>query len=239
MNEQWKVTGIDLAWGYKMPDAIATGHLTKEAEQWVLSNLELTYQKFSIEGLCEHLLQQKLPSLLAIDAPLLCKNETGARPVDLKCSALYRKHEAGCHPVNLNLVKRPLELTAEFSRRKVLISQKWHNVGSRAIEVYPHPTMIHWFRIEKTIKYKKGKVAEKRAAFRTYQGYLSEWLKSWPVNIKSTPSHLLHSEWTKENEDKLDAFFCLLIACWEVIHQGNKSLTLGDDKTGFIVIPKT
>lgn len=220
-----------------MPDAIAQGTFIKEADdQWFLRDLNISYEKFSVKELCEHIFKDG-NQLIAIDAPLICKNETGARPVDRECSDLYRKYEAGCHPVNLNLVKRPLELADELVRRKIKISHEWEPNGMRAIEVYPHPTMIHWFGIEKTIKYKKGKVAEKRLAFRSYQDHLKQWLNNWSVKIESSIEGLLNAGWTKENEDRLDAFFCLLIACWEVMYEGEKSLSLGDDESGFIVIP--
>lgn len=241
MNKQWKVIGIDLAWGYKMPDAIATGNLIKRSEQWVLCDLVVSYQKFSVEQLCDSITSsQTANTLIAVDAPLVCSNQTGARPVDRECSALYRKHEAGCHPVNLNLVSRPLELARALREKDIRVTHEWSPGGRRAIEVYPHPTMIHWFGIEKSIKYKKGRVAEKRVAFHTYQEHLKRWLERWPVKVESDVLNvldILNVEWTKENEDKLDAFFCILIACWEVMYGGERSRVLGDDETGFIIIP--
>ena len=176
-----------------------------------------------------------------MDAPLICRNKTGARPVDRECSALFRKHEAGCHPVNLSLVTRPLILSDKLRQRGITVSKDWQHYGVRAIEVYPHPAMIHWFGIPKTIKYKKGRVAERRESFRTYQERLQACIQTWTpllqIEISDQVSLLLEDKWTKQLEDMLDAFFCLLIAAWQVIHRGQKSLTLGDNESGFIIIP--
>ena len=243
MNQKWQVTGVDLAWGNTMPDAMATGVLVKDCEQWTLSHIKVIYEHCSVTEISTRLLNlnaRDLSHLIAIDAPLICQNNTGSRPVDKECSTLYRKYEAGCHPVNLNLVNRPIKIADQLREQGVIISKNWQDHGSRAIEVYPHPAMIHWFKIEKTIKYKKGRVSEKRVAFGEYQNHLKNWLEKSPFQVKINMKipELLNIQWSKRTEDELDAFFCLLIACWEVIFEGKKSLTLGNNETGFIVIPK-
>jgi len=141
----------------------------------------------------------------------------------------------------LNSVNRPIEIAYRLREQGVIISKNWQDHGSRAIEVYPHPAMIHWFEIEKTIKYKKGRVSEKKAAFGEYQTHLKNWLEKSPFQIKidEDVSTLLDTPWNKAVEDQLDALFRLLIACWEVIYEGKKSRTLGNNETGFIVIPES
>ena len=50
------------------------------------------------------------------------------------------------------------------------------------IEVFPHPAMVRWFALEKTIKYKKGRVSAKKVEFARYQECLSDWLHvHWPT----------------------------------------------------------
>ena len=221
MLHKWQVSGIDLAWGYKMPDAIACGVLEKREGYWSLSEIDIHYEKYEVADLTEFLSHGATNHLIAVDAPLVCTNLTGARAVDKECSALYRKYEAGCHPVNLSLVTRPLELAEVLRKKNVSISPEWQQTGMRALEVYPHPTMIHWFGLEKTIKYKKGRVAEKRKAFSDYQLHLRNFLNRWngleiqyPDELKTILSEL----WSKKVEDKLDAFFCLLIASVSYTH---------------------
>ena len=117
MNQKWPVTGVDLAWGNKMPDAIATGALVKDGERWTLSHIKVIYEHYSVTEISTLLLNlngRDLSHIIAIDAPLICQNSTGSRPVDKECSSLYRKYEAGCHPVNLNLVNRPIEIAGRL-----------------------------------------------------------------------------------------------------------------------------
>ena len=56
-------------------------------------------------------------SVLAMfDAPLICRNKTGSRPVDRASHRLFGKYKAGCYPVNQQLCKRPLKISDQLKR---------------------------------------------------------------------------------------------------------------------------
>ena len=228
-----RILGIDLAWGEKMPDAVAVIDWCKESGRVVIGGYQYAHGD---EALRLYLKSQDA-EILAVDAPTICHNETGARPVDKECSRLFREHEAGCHPVNLRLCQRPIRV-AEMCRA-LGYHQHWRLQGRAMIEVFPHPAMVRWFVLDKTIKYKKGRVAAKKVEFARYQQSLSDWLHvHWPTAEWSELfSQVMQEPWSKRTEDLLDAYFCALIGLWHLAYQGKRSQVLGDEQSGFIVIP--
>ncbi len=109
-----------------------------------------------------------------------------------------------------------------------------------AMEVYPHPAMVRWFGLQRILKYKRGTVAERRREFRRYQSLLRSAIEvRFPeLELGSVGIGLLEADYSKEAEDRLDAFFCALIALHHWRHRGQKSQVLGDIRTGFLVLPE-
>jgi len=223
------IIGIDLAWGSRMPDALVKLEGTSFTDSQYLQGDEAFFEYLdTIPG----------PLLLAIDAPTLCINEMGSRPVDKECSALFRKQEAGCHPVNRKLCQRPLEIAERLAERGIELSSVLTHTR-HAIEVYPHPAMVRFFGLEKTIKYKRGKVAEKRVEFALYQELFRSFLaRDLPELIwNSILEECLDRPWSKRVEDLLDAYLCACIGYWHEKYQGKRSEILGDPVTGEMLLP--
>ena len=232
------VLGIDLAWGTRSLDAITRIDF-REGSVKVGSFTYSHGDKALIHYIKKVSAEPSTQVVLSIDAPLLCRNETGSRPVDKECNSLYRRFEAGCHPVNLKLCPRPIALGQTLKGLGFLVGAAV-NHQRVAMEVYPHPAMIEWFDLKKTIKYKRGKVAEKKEAFAFYQRCFERWIaKNYP-KIQRSPDleRLLIEEWSKKNEDGLDAYFCAFIGLWHIQHQGEASSVLGDRVDGFMVVPR-
>ena len=231
------VLGIDLAWGTRMPDAIARldefgGDVTfgechyLSGDEQLLSLINSVSKEREVERM-----------ILAIDAPTLCVNETGSRPVDQECNRLFRQYEAGCHPVNLRLCERPIQLARKLKKMGFKLSCDLSVGHHLAMEVYPHPAMVRWFELERTIKYKRGRVAEKKMEFMRYQEFFRRFLSNqFPGLI--LPANLAAEPWSKKNEDLLDAHFCAVIGLWHWLYQGERSQILGDEKTGQMLIPR-
>ena len=236
-REQTVILGVDLAWGRVQRDAIV--RINRVGRQ--ISFADFHYLQGDDEFL-EYVRslraeQEVRRVILAIDAPTLCVNEQGSRTVDRECSALFRQFEAGCHPVNLGLVKRPLELAKKLQKEGVAISSDLDARGDLMMEVYPHPAMVNWFSLEKTIKYKRGSVEARRREFHRYQQLFVSFLQKEFPSLK-LPDELAIQTWTKQREDLLDASLCAVIGLWHLHYDGKKSQILGDLTTGQMVIPK-
>ncbi|MEM9017004.1 MAG: DUF429 domain-containing protein, partial [Verrucomicrobiota bacterium] len=237
MSEPVTIFGIDLAWGEQNPDGITIlrfpeglpGSLETVETRLTRSDRELLEQISDCES-------ERI--LLALDAPTICRNKTGSRPVDKECTRRYRSFEAGCHPVNSRLCERPIRLAKSLLELGFELSAMSESKRS-AIEVYPHPAMIRLFELDRTIKYKRGPVAERRKEFSRYQDRFRDFLSQEFPELMRSPGHLalLNEPWRKDIEDQVDSILCAVIGYWHLCHGGRKSEVLGDPKTGQIVIP--
>jgi len=99
--------------------------------------------------------------------------------------------------------------------------------------------MVRMFGIPRIVKYKKGSVADRRKEFRRLQGLIKRCLKKKfsGLRVDFETAALLRDRWSKQVEDRTDALFCALMGLWHWMHQGKKSEVIGDQKTGFILLP--
>jgi len=232
------MVGVDLAWGERNHDGIClieaagpAGPVSVVESRWTLGDGPLfEWLEARAAG---------LPCLVAVDAPLVCPNRRGSRPVDRLTHRLFGRQHAGCHPSNARLCARPLRIARGLRSRGFVLG--WDTAAERlAMEVYPHPAMVRWFGLARILKYKRGTVAERRREFRRYQSLFRSTLQVRFPEIDPGPVGvgLLEAEPSKEAEDRLDAFFCALIALHHWRHQGRQSQVLGDAECGFLVLPQ-
>lgn len=233
MSIQRTIIGIDLAWGNKRPD----GYCVIEFRDGSAIYREHGLVRGDAALLELIQLNPKEQTLLAIDAPLIIPNEEGSRPVDRETHQHFRKQHAAAHPANRKLCPRPVR-TAELLQKNDF-QLTWDLSHSHlAMEVFPHPATVRWFKLNQIIKYKRGRVAEKKEAFSLLQTHLTTFINSWkPFPLSSALKKLLSREWTKDIEDQTDALICALIGLWHQQYAGKKSQVLGDIEKGFIVIP--
>lgn len=191
-------------------------------------------------------------TVVAIDAPLIVTNQTNQRPCETAIARLFGANEASAHTSNLTLFPTPggVRLAEALLARGFVhpptptLTER--NPKSRLMaEVYPHPAHIRLFGLQKTLKYKKGLVANRRAALGEYRtrlraslgdiGFLDNDISS---AFFSQPIESLKGKGLKEYEDQLDALFCALLAFRLWAHAWAKSEMIGNLETGYIVVPK-
>ena len=180
------------------------------------------------------------PALLLFDAPLICPNATGSRPVDRQTHTLFRPLSRGRAPGE----RHPLPATVAPGRRARATGFRGRlatlgEASRLAVEVFPHPAMIRLLGLSRIVKYKRGPVAARRLEFTRLQGLLRGCLQSSFPELESTPAleEILGATWTKPAEDRLDAFVCALIGLHHWRHHGGRSEVIGDLKSGFILLP--
>jgi predicted RNase H-like nuclease len=113
-------------------------------------------------------------------------------------------------------------------------------------EVYPHPAMIRGFGLDRIIRYKKGRVAEKRAGLAILRRHLRTLVNgsSGLIGLPTLSEVLdrdpagLAGEALNRYEDTLDAIFCAYLAwhCWRWGAERNEMF--GTMAEGYIVVPK-
>ena len=177
---------------------------------------------------------------VTVDAPIVCPNRTGTRPVDRLTHRMFHRQHAACHPANTSRCPRPTRVARLLARKGFSIRWEVGKAKKTAAEVYPHPAMVRMFGLPRIIKYKKGSVAERRKEFQRLQGLMRKLMKRrFPrLTLNQETRNLLRQKWSKPVEDRTDALFCALIGMWHWMYLGKRSEVIGDRKTGFILLPE-
>lgn len=232
--ETVRIAGVDLAWGDRRPDGVCVIEANRKRARVLAMGLPHGDDDL-LAFLDQHL--GGADAFIAMDAPVVCQNLEGSRPVDRLTHIHFGRFKAGSHPCNLTRCRRPPRVATKLQQRGFTIGTNGRRVVA---EVYPHPAMVRLFGLNERIPYKRGRVDARRREFRRLQSELLACLTAhFPALVVSSELvRLLDLPWTKNVEDQTDAFFCALIGYWHWLHRGEKSEVLGDLATGFILIPR-
>lgn len=234
--------GIDLAW-HSQPSGLCCLH-------WQSGTLKLVDLR-RLVGVSEILawVDQHLGADavggIAIDAPIIIANATGMRECDRLAHRHFGRYDAGCYPANLGL---------PFAERLLAFSQSLSDRGFNhapslvpqtpirfQIEVFPHPATVRLFQLPRILKYKKGRVGDRRLALLQFRQYILDVLPQLdpplPLAPESLPPVLHTGSALKDVEDQLDSLICAYVAAhwW---HWGmTRNQVLGDRTRGYIIVP--
>jgi predicted RNase H-like nuclease len=113
------------------------------------------------------------------------------------------------------------------------------------LEVYPHAALVELFDLKKTIKYKRGKAAERRNGLQQLQRSISQFVGSEP-GLTSTPTlqnfvqadlNSLSGGSLKSYEDKIDSVVCAYLAYYYWRWGASRNRVFGSIEAGYIVNP--
>jgi predicted RNase H-like nuclease len=229
------IIGIDLAWGDKKPDGVAYINMGRSS----VSVKGFAYPRGDEElmTLLNSMLARQDKAFITVDAPIVCPNLTGTRPVDRLTHTLFHREHAACHPANRTKCPRPVRVREKLEALGIVTGWDLHGSKKLVAEVYPHPAMVRLFKLRRIVKYKKGTVDQRRSEFRRLQRLLRRFMgKSFPdLILNHETKNLLKTSWSKPVEDLTDALFCALIGLWHVEDRGSE--IIGDLSTGFILLP--
>ena len=231
------LAGIDLAWHGLKPSGLALGRLNCQ----ILHVDTLVSDVLNNESICR-LVKEYQPIGIAIDAPLIINNPTGMRECEREIGRRYGAKGASCHTANLSLFPNATSVQLSQQLQKL---QYEHMIGSQwQIEVYPHPAIIELFSLNYRLAYKKGTVALRKAGQLLLANHLKGLAARLPfalqfgcditVAITENAIQQLKGEQLKQNEDKLDALVCLVIAA---LHHLNFTFVVGNQIDGYIILP--
>jgi predicted RNase H-like nuclease len=240
------VIGIDLAWGSKARTGVA---VADAAGQLLLVDSVITDTDLDAI-LAPHLAG---PCVVGIDAPLIVTNPTGRRHCEALLSRAFAAQHAGCYPSNTGLAAfADGGRAAAFARRHDLsvdATVPASPAQRRALEVYPHSTIVALFDLARVLAYKARPtrtVAHRQGELLRLVDYLIA-LADPPAGHPplSDPSGLLErlrdsvtaattSAALRRCEDPADAVVCGYAA---LLLQNDLACVIGDAKTGAIVTP--
>jgi predicted RNase H-like nuclease len=232
------IIGIDLAWGDKKPDGVCIIEATRRSAS--VAGFALPSGDDALIATVMRAAARRRSVFLTVDAPIVCPNRTGTRPVDRLTHTMFHREHAACHPANLTKCPRPVRIRKKLEALGFTAGWNARRGGKTVAEVYPHPAIVRLFRLPRIIKYKKGTVAERKREFKRYQHLITKSLsREFPMlAVDGETRALLRASWSKPVEDQTDALLCALIGLWHWLHAGRRSEVIGDAETGFILLPE-
>jgi predicted RNase H-like nuclease len=234
-----KFLGIDFGWQGK-PSGLA-------ALEWNGQHLRLlTMERLTgLDDILDWIDQQSQsgPAVVAVDAPTVIANAAGMRDADKLMHRLFGKYHAGCYPANLGLpcAARTVELGRALQRMGFSHADRIapRKTGRFQIEVHPHAAIIQLFDLPRIIKYKKGRLSDRRLELDRYRNLMLTRLPFLRPRLKlpALPALPYTGPAMKEIEDQMDAVMCAYVgAHWW--HWGiARNLVCGSQAEGYIVVP--
>ena len=192
-------------------------------------------------------------AFVAIDAPLIVPNLEGRRVAEELTGQLFRKYDAGAHPAN----RTRLGQWSDGKIRGEEITRLLEDEGFRhdpyikkfeesrtVFEVYPHPSMVVLFGLDRILRYKakpKRDYEFRWKEFERYKMYLKNLEGADPGLILSKSIYEkdvreLKGRALKDYEDILDSVFCAYIAYYSWANP-DRCAVLGNLEEGYIYTP--
>ena len=241
-----RLIGVDLAWGERNHSGCV--ELVWDRGELVLERVDLLHR---IDEIVDWIGPERGDWVVAVDAPLVILNRTGGREAGEQASRLYSPYEAGTLRINLDRFGKHhrggrllRELEAYGGR---LVEQAADARHRRLVfETYPHIAMVELFGLERTVKYKHGSEAFRRAGQRQLTYLIRRHLCSDSAHprlrinnaldgLLHEPDPILDDRGLKDREDKLDAIICAYMSAW--LDAGCPLQGLGRPGTGVMITP--
>ena len=239
--------GIDLAWSEKNSSGIAIIEGDEKSGKLISCNI-LKSDKEIIDYINKFTKGKE--AIISIDAPLVVPNEKGRRFAEELVGILFRKYNAGAHPTNR---KRLSSFTGKIRGEE--ISKLLGSIGfkhnpyikkfektRKFFEVYPHPSMVVLFNLDRILQYKLKPKRDYNFRYEEFNKYKNHLKNLNNPLIKLTKEILqeditkLKSQKLKDFEDKLDSIFCAYLAYYSWVNP-EKCTVLVTLNEGYIHTP--
>jgi pyridoxamine 5'-phosphate oxidase len=180
---------------------------------------------------------------VGIDAPIVIPNASGMRIADRLAHSLYGKYHAGAYPASRarSFWKRTTGFSAALGKLGFRHGDDWlpKSSGRFQIEVHPHAASVQLFLLDRIVKYKKGRLADRVAELSRLRGLILERLpllvpKLEPTELPEIPHA---GRELKAVEDQLDALIAAYIAAHWWYWGRERNEVLGNSRLGYIVVP--
>ncbi|GAB4377232.1 MAG: DUF429 domain-containing protein [Elainellaceae cyanobacterium] len=244
-----KFVGVDLGW-QSQPSGLCYLHWQDGA--LLLIELDRVAEVSEVLTWIDHRVQRDEAAIVAVDAPTLIPNATGMRLPDRLTHQYFGKYHAGCYPANLNrpFAQRTIAFGRSLESRGFIHAPllQPQQIGRFQIEVFPHPATIHLFGLTRILKYKKGRLAERRAELAKLRHYILTHLPLLEPSLQIPEAALIPEvpqtgQALKAIEDQLDSLLCAYVAAhwwyWSLERNWVLGAATPEESclTGYIVVP--
>ena len=242
--------GIDLAW---QTEKNHTGAAAFRGDADCVEFLALSSGIGSTAAILDFLDEhESAETVIAVDAPLIIRNETGMRPCEKLVSSRFGRFHAGAHASSRSLypnatsVRLCDQIMARGYRHPSPPGRQWEPEGRTVFEVYPHPAHVVLFERSRIIKYKKGLVRRRRSGLSEFRREIQDRVfgENSPFERNAVVDEFLavdleslRGRGLKEYEDVLDSILCAYLAFHLWRWGWGQNEMIGDLDSGYIVVP--
>ena len=246
MDSSVTFIGIDLAW---QSDKNHSGIVVARGDANGAMAIEASSGITKLDGVADFVARHATErTVVAVDAPLIIRNQSGQRPCETAVSKRFGKYHASAHSTNLTKYPDtpPCRLVRMLEGVGFVHDPQARRHGRWMFEVYPHPALVNVFALQQIIRYKKGRVAQRRVGLGALRDHLSRLAHFAPsfgcsselVNRLFPTSINFAGAALKQYEDLLDAYFCAYLAFHHWRFGDERNEIIGDMDTGYIVVPR-
>ncbi|MGC4052394.1 MAG: DUF429 domain-containing protein [Paludibaculum sp.] len=229
--------GVDLGW-YGKPSGLAS--IVPDGAGLQLRHVaRLESTEHILEWIAAEMGEED--GVAGVDAPTVITRQTGIREAERALNKDFRRYHAGCHAANLGLPFAPLVLG--FSRRLAEAGFR-HGAemeakadGRYQIEIHPHAASVRLFGLERIVKYKRGRRAERAAELARLRNLMLTRLPEMDPPLRLSLPEIPETGPTKPVEDQIDAVLCAYIAAHWWWWGRARNTVYGSNEEGFIVVP--
>ncbi|MFQ5816690.1 MAG: DUF429 domain-containing protein [Terriglobia bacterium] len=239
--------GIDLAWSYRNATGLAALHLYPASARMEFVESRMVQTNEEILAWVER--HRQATTVVGIDAPIIAPNPAGiGRPCDGEVTSAFGRYHAGTYPANREKCRRPIKLRRQLRHRGFNPDPESapRQRGCWQVEVFPHPAQIVLFNLPRILKYKKGRVEQRRKGLKQLAAHIRRDLTRLRPRLRSSDSlqqlcavnSSLRGQALKHREDQLDALLCAYIAGHFWFWGDKRWRIFGNVRSGCIVCPE-
>jgi predicted RNase H-like nuclease len=184
--------------------------------------------------------------LVAIDAPLIVPNATGSRPCEHDLNADFGKFEAAARPASSDKPEFKNPRGARLAATLGLDLDPASTSNRRAIEVFPNPATIVLFKLDKTLKYRRGEFDVRQRELLKLMTFIEDLDAATPrlranrsvgwVELRRRVAAATRPGQLDRDEAPVDAMLCAYVAMYWYDRPEDVKI-YGDVARGYIVTP--
>jgi pyridoxamine 5'-phosphate oxidase len=165
------------------------------------------------------------------------------RIADRLAHSLYGKYHAGAYPASRarSFWRRTTGLSSSLGKLGFGHGDQWvpKRSGRFQIEVHPHAASVQLFLLDRIVKYKKGKLADRAVELKRLRGLILERLPLLVPRLELTelPGIPAAGRELKAVEDQLDALLAAYIVAHWWYWGRERNEVLGNSRLGYIIVP--
>lgn len=234
--------GLDLGWTPRDSSGGVVIEPTEDGDVQVVSAESLRSHEDTLRWITRN--RGRSTCTLAINAPIIVENLSGARPCDRQLLEHFARFRIDEYANNTVSASHPRTMGRALMRMG--FDPNPQATGDRLIETHTQAAQVLLFGVERPVRLKQGPIGARKEAVQRLREIISEHLFDGAPALQSTPAldalmeaHLPDLNGTRlgELEERLEALLAAYVAAFLGERGTDACAFLGDLDRGYILLP--